>query len=332
MPKSLIFDFNIRTIAAVAVAVFATVACSNQKFGLEPVNSTFGQRASYITDVDILWVIDTSGSMAPRQAGLASKLGQFVNNLNSTRLNYQMAVTTMDMSSAGAKGRWIAQSGTPFVLKPSTPNLLSLLQGHIQAGAGGSVLERGMEAVRAGLSAPLLNGANTGFLRDSSLLVVIFLSDENDKSASFDDVAFLDSIKPPLPYGDKGWVAQFLGVTPDDPSCKTTEWGYSEAGSRYINLANTSGGAAESICDNDFGRALTNVNKRLTSLLVEFFLDRKPAVETIQVTVNGAIILKSDINGWSYNEARNSIRFHGDAVAGPDAVIHVDFDPIGLKD
>lgn len=322
-------SLNITALATAMLA--ATVACSNQKFGLEPVNSTFGQRASYITDVDILWVIDTSGSMAPRQAGLAAKLGQFVSNLNATRLNYQMAVTTMDMSSSGAKGRWIAQSGTPYVLKPGTPNLLSLLQGRIQAGAGGSVLERGMEAVRAGLSAPLISGANAGFLRDNSLLVVIFLSDENDKSASFNDVAFLDSIKPPLPYGDKGWVAQFLGVTPDDPSCKTTEWGYSEAGSRYINLANVSGGATESICDNDFGRALSNVNRRLTSLLVEFFLERKPAVPTIQVSVNGVIIPKSDSNGWSYNEASNSIRFHGDAVPGPDAQIHVDFEPIGLK-
>ena len=322
--------------AAVAIAicgsVFATlVSCNKQNFALEQGNSSFGQKASYITDVDILWVIDTSGSMAPRQEGLAAQVGGFVSKLNATRLNYHMAVTTMDMSSTGEKGRFIAQANSPFVLTSQTPNLVPLLQGRIRAGATGSVLERGMESVKTALSAPAVTGANAGFLRKNSLLVVIFLSDENDKSASFDDVAFFDSIHPPLPYGDKSWVVQFLGVTPTDPSCKTTAWGYSEAGTRYIDLANASGGAAESICDNDFGRALTNVNKRLTELLVEFPLDRKPLVETIVVTVNGKIITKSEIDGWTYFEANNSIRFHGNAVPGPDSTINVDFEPEGLK-
>ena len=77
-----------------------------------PVNAKFSQSASFITDVDVLWVIDTSGSMAPRQAGLASQVGSFVSKLNSTRLNYQMAVTTMDMSSSGERGRFLAQAGS----------------------------------------------------------------------------------------------------------------------------------------------------------------------------------------------------------------------------
>ncbi len=325
------FKKLISTALACAAISLSSAGCTKQTFGLAPENASFGQKATFITDVDILWVIDTSGSMGPRQAGLAAQLGGFISNLNATRLNYQMAVTTMDMGSAGARGRWIAQSGTPFILKADTPDLLSLLQGRIMAGDQGSVLERGMESVRAALTPPLVDGVNKGFMRKNSLLVVIFLSDENDKSAVFDDVAFLDSIHPPLPFGDKSWVVQFMGVTPDDPSCKTSEWGYSEPGVRYINMAQASGGAAESICDADFGRALTNVNARLKELLVEFPLDRLPNVDTIQVFVNGKKVPKSDTNGWSYVEAKNSIRFHGEAVPGPDASINVDFTPQGAK-
>ena len=73
------------------------------------------------------------------------------------------------------------------------------------------------------------------------------------------------------------------------------------------------------------------MNKRLTELLVEFPLDRKPLVETIVVSVNGKIITKSEIDGWTYFEANNSIRFHGNAVPGPDSTINVDFEPEGLK-
>jgi hypothetical protein len=314
------------------VGVFATsVSCSKQQFALEMGVASFSQKASFITDVDILWVIDTSGSMAPRQEGLAAQVGPFVAKLNATRLNYHMAVTTMDMSASGEKGRFLAQAGTPAVLTAQTPNLVSTLQGRIKAGASGSLLEKGMESVKTALSGPVATGVNAGFLRPNSLLVVIFLSDENDKSTVFDDVGFFNSIHAPLPYGDKSWVVQFLGVTPTDPTCQTTGWGYSDPGTRYINLANASGGAAESICDNDFGRALTNVNQRLTSLLVEFLLGRKPLVATIQVTVNGMIVQKSDVDGWSYFEPNNSIRFHGTAVPGPDSNIHVDFEPEGLK-
>jgi hypothetical protein len=318
-------------VTAAAMVFVWMVSCSQQRFGLVPGAASFSQKASFLTDVDILWVIDTSGSMAPRQEGLAAQVGPFVEKLNATRLNYHMAVTTMDMSASGEKGRFLAQAGTPTVLTAQTPDLVATLQARIKAGASGSLLEKGMEAVKTALSAPVVTGANAGFLRANSLLVVIFLSDENDKSTVFDDVAFFNSIHAPLPFGDKSWVVQFLGVTPTDPTCQTTAWGYSDPGTRYIDLANASGGAAESICDNDFGRALTNVNRRLTALLVEFPLDRKPLVSTIQVTVDGMIIEQSNVDGWSYFEPNNSIRFHGTAVPAPDSTIHVDFEPEGLK-
>lgn len=320
----------IATVAAASVAV-GTTGCSNQQFALGSSNATFAQKASYISNVDVLWVIDSSGSMTPRQAGLASQVSSFVDKLNQTGLNYNMAVTTMDMSSAGARGHFIAQAGTPTVLNAATPNLIATLQDRLQPGATGSILAKGMDSVKAALTSPLITGANSGFLRSDATLVLIFLSDDNDKSTSFDDVAFLNSIKPPLANGDKAWVAQFLGVTPDDPNCKSAEWSTGVAGTRYINMASASGGTSQSICDSDFGRALTNVHKVLVSLLVEFSLDQVPNISTIQVSVNGVIIPKSDTNGWTYDSTNNAIRFHGDAVPAPNASIHVDFTPSGMK-
>jgi hypothetical protein len=315
-----------------AAAVLASGSgCNTQTFGLQGEDKVYGQKAKYITDVDILWVIDSSGSMAKHQDLLSSQVNVFVNALNDTRLNYQIAVTTMDMSANGDKGRFLARSGTPLILNPRTPNLTAILEDRLRIGNSGSFTERGMEAVRAALTPPLSNGLNTGFLRPNALLVLIFLSDENDKSVIFDDVALLDQLRPALPLGDRSWVAHFLGVVPNEPSCKTTEWGYSYPGYRYINLANASGGVAEPICDADFRRALTNVKSRLLELITEFLLSRKPLVDTIKVYVNGVLIPRSNADGWSYDAVKNSIRFHGPAVPGPDASVHVTFDPEGLR-
>lgn len=329
--KTSLMTLAAATVAA-AMTVFATAACSNQKFGLQEADSNFGQQVTYNTQVDVLWVVDTSGSMAKHQTALATQVPVFLDGLNATGLDYQIGVTTMDMSGSGQRGRLIAQNGTPTILKKTTPNLLPVLQGRLQAGEAGSPVERGREAMVTALSATGAGQMNAGFLRENSLLVVILLSNEEDDS---DDgvnyISYLDTLKPVLPLGDRSWVAHFIGVVPTDPTCKTAEWNYISPGLRYMNLASASGGVSEPICGADFARALTNVRSRVLEMLTEFPLDRKPNESTIKVMVDGVSIPRSDVNGWSYRASANSIRFHGAAIPKAGARIHVTFDPEGLK-
>lgn len=314
------------------LALFTQLGCGEQKFGLEQGQSSFGQQVKYNTQVDVLWVVDTSSSMGKRQTALAAQIPIFIDSLNATGLDYQIGVTTMDMSSSGQRGHLIAQSGTPMILTKSTPNLIGLLAGRIQAGDTGSPVERGREAMKTALAATGAGQMNAGFLRPNSLLNVIFLSDEEDESDnSINYVGFLDTLKPVLPLGDRSWVAHFMGVVPNDPSCQTADWGFSSPGTRYMALSTASNGATESICDADFRRALTNVKSRVLEMLTEFPLDQKPVQSTIKVVVDGILIPKDDINGWSYRASANSIRFHGTAIPKAGARINVTFDPEGLK-
>lgn len=309
------------------------VACSQQKFSIENESRNYEQKVTYNTDVDILWVIDTSSSMDRHQNLLADQVGLFVGALNETGLTYQMAVTTMDMGSGGARGRFLAQVGTPRVLTPQTRDLVSVLSQRLRIGDQGSAVERGQEAMFAALTPPLsTTGVNAGFLRPESLLVVIFLTDEEDQSAVYDYAGFLDDLRPPLPLGDRSWVAHFMGVTPNDPNCKTSEWGYSSPGSRYIELANISGGAVETICDADLRRSLTNVKARILEVVTEYPLEREPIENSIQVYVNGIAVPRDATNGWTYQVRSRSIRFHGTAIPKAGASIHVTFDPAGMKD
>lgn len=325
--------------AALALLAFGAFAsgCNQQKFGLGSETQEFGQKVAYNTQVDVLWVIDTSSSMDTYQNQLAPQMGVMVGAMNQTGLDYHMAVTTMDMGSGGAKGKFVAASGTPLVLTSQTPNLTNILAQRIQLGGAGSPVERGLEAMKAALSSPLATstGNNAGFLRPNALLVIVFLSNEDDQSASADYASFLDTIRPPLAAtGERSWLAQFMGVTDSDSSCKTSQWsqaGYSEIGSKYIALANESGGVSEAICDADLRRALTNVKARILEVMTEYRLDRTPNLTTLAVYVNGGLVPQDATNGWTYYASNNSVRFHGTAVPPVDSSIRIAYDPSGIK-
>lgn len=319
----------------------SSASCSGQKFALSSESQEFGQKVTYNTEVDILWVIDTSSSMDKHQDLMAAQMGAFVSGLQDTKLNYHMAVTTMDMgSSTGAKGKFIAAPGTPLILNNRTSNVTNILAQRVRAGASGSSVERGLEAMKAALSSPLASssGYNAGFLRQNALLVVIFLSNEDDQSSgsASDYASWLDSVRPPLEVsGERSWLTHFMGVTSGDASCKTSQWdqaGYSEVGSKYIALANESGGAVEPICDADFRRALTNVKARILEIMTEYKLDRVPNLSTLTIYVNGVKIAQNADNGWTYHSDTNSVRFHGTAVPNAEATIRIDYDPAGMKE
>lgn len=309
------------------LSLIAAFGCSEQKFAVQAKAEEFGQSVTYTRKVDILWVIDTSSSMAVHQDRLSSQVGLFVSALNDTGLDYQMAVTTMDMSSTGAKGKFIANQGEPAILGSQLTNLSTILASRLRVGQDGSPLERGLQSMKAALSSPLTLNSNKGFLRQDSLLVVIFLSNEDDQSIADDYEGFLNTTRPPLPLGGRSWIAQFLGSVPNEPSCQAAEWGYQSYGTAYINLAELSGGVAEAICDGDLRRALTNVKARVLEVLTAWQLDKKPIVSSIVVKVDDVVVPQSETNGWTYDESANVIRFHGDSVPKAGSKIKVEFDP-----
>ena len=309
------------------------VGCSGQQFSVPPEELEYGQTATYSKQVDVLFVVDSSTSMSSRQEFLSQQMPTFIEALNKTGLDYQLGVTTMDMRSDGAAGRLISQASSPAILRSSTPQLVPLLMGRIRAGENGSPVERGLEAMLRALTLSAPEGPNAGFLRAEALLNVIFLTDEEDQSdSSVDYIAELNAIKPPLANtGERSWIVHFLGVRPDDSRCRTAEWNFSSPGVRYIQLAEVSDGAADSICDGNFERALRNVRARLLEVQTEFKLGRKANEDTIVVRVNGRVVPKDRVNGWSYRDETRSIRFHGTAIPGANDRIQIVFDPAEIK-
>ncbi len=320
------------SVSVLGALASGVVACNQQNFDKPAEQAQYGQKVTYNTDVDVLFVVDTSGAMSKHQRALASQMGSLIEAFNRTGLNYQFAVTTMDMSSGGERGRFRAEQGEPTVLKADTPNLVSLLAERIEAGEyDWQPLARAFEATRAALTGPLAEKDNAGFLRPNALLAVIYLSNEDDDSANEDWKKFFDQLRPALKYGGRSWVVQYMGVTTADPSCKSSAWGYYEPGLRFMDLAKTSGGAAVSICNGDMRAALSNVKARILEMMTEYVLPAKPVVDSIKVYVNNQLIPKSETDGWTYDATKNSVIFHGTAIPAQDSVIKVDFDRDGLS-
>ncbi|MBS1970043.1 MAG: hypothetical protein JSU04_07030 [Bdellovibrionales bacterium] len=152
--------------------------------------------------VDILLVIDDSGSMKTDQLKLASKLSGFANLLESQSvpMDWQMCVTVTRSQLIsnnyywGASVNWVGYSpaaGTPqYVLKKGTSNLNNIFTQTINAiGAGvpGSGDERGIKAAYHHFynGEPGVAGTS-GCYRSGAAVSVIVISDEDERSVGGD--------------------------------------------------------------------------------------------------------------------------------------------------
>lgn len=308
-----------------ANVVLTLLACSGQKFTLPPAQQEFAQTITYNNKVDFIFMIDNSSNMAVYQQRLADQVPELMQKMNSLALDYHIGVVTSDMRTGGSGGRLLGQGR---FITAGTPNQVAILQSLVNQGQAGSDLERGIESIYQVLQPSYLNHDGLGFLRPDSLLVLIFLSNEDDYSTiSLANMkAFLDQLRPIDKHGQKTWIANFLGILNIDGDCKSTPY-YIEAGLRYMDLADASGGLKATICHTSFGQAIQNIHARIAEVLTDYYLVRRPVVESITVIVDGVEIPKDNQNGWTYEAEGNFIRFHGTAIPKSDVRIVIDFQP-----
>lgn len=168
--------------------------------------------------VDILFVIDNSGSMADNQANVASNFSSFISQFASRNLKFQIGVVSTDAYkvnwtsptsytfASGTTGHWDCSSYTPVtncpyngisnggagtllhktanskILTPETTNYVTQFQQNILLGTKGSGAEQGLISTMLALSpARTQVGAwNNEFVRDGAYLAVILVSDEDE--------------------------------------------------------------------------------------------------------------------------------------------------------
>lgn len=107
----------------VIMAIVLCAACEkgDRSFSLLSQSDTFQQSAVANNKVDILWVVDGSGTMANHQANLANNFGTFINQFVDKGFDYHMAITSTDawLREANYNGGACSSNPNPS-LNPNT--------------------------------------------------------------------------------------------------------------------------------------------------------------------------------------------------------------------
>jgi hypothetical protein len=153
--------------------------------------------------MDLIFVVDDSGSMAEEQANLGTNFPMFATLLNSymistgETLDYRAAVTTTGVTASGTQvlpppfsmsipfsqsgmdGRFRQVSGMtrPWVER-TDPNMATTFTQAANVGTSGPGLEMPLRAVELAIQ----SSTNPSFLRQDALLGVVILTDEDDCS------------------------------------------------------------------------------------------------------------------------------------------------------
>lgn len=279
--------------------------------------------------VDILWVIDDSGSMSEEQNLLANNFSGFIGYADTLGVDYQVAVTTTEVNDAVAGNIW-ACSGFNQILTPSDPNRVAAFQcaanvtnppnGNSRPNPGGSdEQEAGLQAARIALDAPVVTGANAGFLRQDARLAIITVSDEEDQSDGSVNL-YIDFFRNLKGFANPQLVS-LSAIAGDVPGgCATAV-----EGARYHATAQALGGQFESICTQSWMQMLQNIGLDVFQLRRAWTLSRPADPSSIVVRVNGSMVPQNGTNGWTFDVASNTLTFHGTAIPAPGGTVEVQY-------
>lgn len=208
------------TVSAVIISALQLVACSDTEFSQKPPN--FVKQDIAASKVDILFIVDNSGSMYTEQAKMANSFPQLINGMALNGLDYRIAITTTDVVSrtnnkkalgslaAGAlqDGYLIKFPDGNLFLDANSNNIEQQFRKTIQRKETldceaanfapdkcPSSDERGIYA--ANLAVKRNEG---GFFRSGSHVAFVFLSDEDVRGNALNNPPHLPELQPV--YGD----------------------------------------------------------------------------------------------------------------------------------
>lgn len=324
------------------------------QFSVLSSTNRFEQTTTYVPrQLDVLFVVDNSGSMSSSQSSLATHFPSFISFFKDKGYDFKIAVTTTDafygdqfVSSGCGSLCNIEQtrfkSGTTpkiYQINNQTPNLESVFASNVNVGISGSGDERAFSSFRAALSSNL----NTGFRRSGAFLAIVIVSDEED--FSHDTISMNESYSQPtlhtvqsyrtylesLTNGSSGNDFSVSTISILDETCRSSLGSGRKIGLRYMELASLTGGSQNSLCQN-FDSVLNNISSTIANqTAAQFALNRVPVLSSIRVLVNGTLLSENGSNGWSYDSSRNIIQIKGAATPAAGDIVIINFDPMTIN-
>jgi hypothetical protein len=269
--------------------------------------------------VDVLWVVDNTGSMVQEQQMLANGMHRFVEALNHENINWHAGIVTTDVSGNDAG----VLQGTPWLITSNIDQAAEALQDAAHVGLLGHQPEAGLAAAVIALS-PELKETNRGFRRDDAALHIVVFSDSDDDSES---VLGPNTTERFLEFLDQqaiitGHSASFSAVVGASPHGCIGQGGTALPGTRYIDVVDQSGGTQGNICNADFESVMTVLASQSVEWKTRFTLQAEPDKETLRIQVNDQRI----DTGWILLPELPGIEFN--VAPEPDAEIRIRYEVV----
>lgn len=267
---------------------------------------SFTQNTQKNGDLDILWVMDNSGSMGDEQDALAYNFDAFISEFLKKNVDFQMAITTTD----GTTGRNGKQIGNYKLLnsveaKKNPYVFTNHFKQWIKVGTQGSGREQGLKTSNA-----FLDRYQSEFLRKDAYFVVVVVSDEEDQSEEKVQ-KYLDRLLGTKV--NKGMIKVYSIVT---KKIINREW--ETIGKRYLQVTEATGGKSADIHD-EFHTVLQDMGGSIVNLVDNFALAHAPYQNKVQVLVDGVLVS----SGYTFDAQSRLLKFNVNSVPKEGAKIIV---------
>jgi len=245
---------------------------------------SFTQPSSF-DGVDIIWVIDTSGSMWRYDPQLMAGIDTMLTALPVS--NWRLVMISSDPARA------VLESQFPLVPGDDIDDAIDM---YSLMGTGG--MEEGFDAVHDYI---VSNPYAATWMRPDAALLVVFVSDEEEQSRTFTAVTDFTSWYSSLRMG-----SVFLSsIITHDPAESVCTWTVTarDVGIRYMEATAHYSGVVVDICEEDWSAGVTDAAVSIAPH-ESIALTHEPITDSIRVFIDGS--LNSD---WTYSIFENTVYF-----------------------
>ena len=235
--------------------------------------------------VDILWVIDPSGSMVNDRPQVIAGIGDMIAALPAT--NWRLAIIPSDAPRAKLLQEFPLIPGDDAVDAENQLNLTIT-----------GFLEAGFNAVKAYITE---NSYSPTWMREEAALLIVFVSDEEEQSNSQfpSSLDFANWIRAERDYV---FVSSIVNFTTSDSECNAPA---QFEGKRYMEVADAFNGQIIDICAEDWAQGVADAGNQVTQY--EYWeLSHIPLYENrIYIFIDG--VPNYD---WYYVSSENRVYFN----------------------
>jgi hypothetical protein len=284
--------------------------------------------------VDVLFVVDTAEGFEPLADGVAANLARIGAEFDTRNPDLQVGFTTSDMESPagplGGTGGVLAGFLGYRVLGTGWDDLEQSLPERLRELPTGGGANRLFDAARRATGPDAPQGPqDLPLVRSAAVLSVVAISPRDDASEDGLPAVLRDLLAV------KGFrntqLLSFTAISGGRSGCLGDGF-EAEPAPRLAELAEETGGAQISICDDDFSRDLIDSTVIIPCCTdarrTRWFLANQPVPDSIRVIVGGEELSARSEDGtlkWSYEFATNSVGFGPRAVPGPGQTFVVEY-------